>query len=109
MGILLSLAFFLILILFSFFLLFLEYLFAHSPLPFDGVSSYECGFEPAGYSRIPFCMKFFLLAIIFLVFDVEISLLLPCLYSSLFALPFVLVLFLGLIYEYSYGGLDWIL
>ena len=97
------------LILFSFFLLYLEYLFALSPLPFDVVSSYECGFEPAGSSRLPFCMKFFLLAIIFLVFDVEVSLLLPCLYSSLFALPFLLLLLLGLIFEYSYGGLDWIL
>jgi len=105
----LQFTFFLVLVFFSFFLIYLEYLFVLTPLSVEVLSSYECGFEPCGSSRLPFCMKFFLLAIIFLVFDVEISLLIPCLYSSLFALTFLFLLLLGLLHEYCYGGLDWIL
>jgi len=67
---------------------------------------YECGFEPIGVSHIPFCMKFFLLAIIFVVFDVEISFLVPALYSSATILSFVFFLIVGLLYEYAYGGLS---
>ena len=51
-------------------------------------------------------MKFFLLAIIFLVFDVEVAFLVPSLYSSSIIFSFTLVLILGLLYEYAYGGLS---
>ena len=73
------------------------------------LSSYECGFEPMGVNHVPFCMKFFLLAIIFIVFDVEISFLVPSLYSSSRVFSFIIVLLVGLIFEYSYGGLSWVL
>ena len=69
-------------------------------------SSYECGFEPLTTNHLPFCMKFFLLAIIFVVFDVEIAFLMPSLFKSSLMLTFTLILLLGLIYEYSYGGLS---
>ena len=69
-------------------------------------SSYECGFEPLSTNHIPFCMKFFLLAIIFVVFDVEIAFLMPSLFKSSLMLTFTLILLLGLIFEYSYGGLS---
>merc|ERR1712105_257012 len=72
-------------------------------------SSYECGFEPCGTTHLPFCMKFFLLAILFLVFDVEVAFLFPGLYISTLFLSFTLVLLLGLIFEYAYGGLSWVL
>lgn len=71
-------------------------------------SSYECGFEPLSCNHIPFCMKFFLLAIIFIVFDVEVSFLVPSLYTSSLIFSFTLLLLIGLLYEYAYGGLSWV-
>ena len=53
-------------------------------------------------------MKFFLLAILFIVFDVEVSFLFPTLSSATLVLTLVLVLLLGTLYEFSYGGLDWV-
>jgi len=102
------LSFTLVLIFFSSFLLFLEHIFCFSNLSTETLSPYECGFEPVGPPRLPFCMKFFLLAIIFLVFDVELAFLIPCLYSSVYVCSFVILLLLGLYLEYAYGGLDWI-
>ena len=72
----------------------------------EEVSSYECGFEPLGVNHVPFCIKFFLLAIIFIVFDVEVSFLVPSLYASSLIFSFTIVLLLGLIYEFAYGGLS---
>ena len=74
----------------------------------NSLSSYECGFEPVGLSYSRFCIKFFLLAIIYVVFDIEVAFLVPGLFFSSLALSFTLILILGLIYEYSYGGLDWV-
>lgn len=47
----------------------------------EKLSTYECGFEPLARSRQSFCLRFFILAIIFLVFDVEIALLIPYILS----------------------------
>jgi len=54
-------------------------------------------------------MKFFLLAIIFIVFDVEVAFLVPAIYSSRIIFSFTIILLLGLLYEYAYGGLSWVL
>ena len=60
---------------------------------------FECGLDPTGRARIPFCMKFFLVGVIFLIFDVEVSLVLPLPFRAFFFLIFLRVLMLGLVYE----------
>jgi len=62
-------------------------------------SPFECGFDPAGITRLPFCMKFFLVRIIFLVFDVEVTLILPMLYAGAQVTTFVSILVVGSLYE----------
>ena len=65
----------------------------------EKASPFECGFDPAGVRRIPFCIKFFLVSIIFLVFDVEVTLLLPSLYRSAQVIRLVLILTMSTVYE----------
>ena len=71
-------------------------------------SAFECGYDPSGRTRLPFCMKFFLIGVIFLIFDVEIALILPLPFAQTFILFFLMLLMGGLAYEWFYGGLDWI-
>nr|AHK23214.1 NADH dehydrogenase subunit 3 [Lepidocolaptes albolineatus] len=82
----------------------------------EKLSPYECGFDPLGSARLPFSIRFFLVAILFLLFDLEIALLLPLpwatqLQSPLFTLTWtstiIILLTLGLIYEWTQGGLEW--
>nr|YP_010335518.1 NADH dehydrogenase subunit 3 [Hexagenia rigida]UNH92449.1 NADH dehydrogenase subunit 3 [Hexagenia rigida] len=77
---------------------------------------FECGFDPKSSSRLPFSLRFFLIAVIFLIFDVEIALLLPLIilfqFSSLFfwfitGSFFLLILLLGLYHEWNQGALEW--
>lgn len=81
------------------------------------ISSYECGFDTIRESRIPFSVRFFLITVIFLVFDIEIALLLPLgviiKVVDLFLLVFVrivviIVLGVGLVHEWNQGALNWI-
>lgn len=80
----------------------------------EGFSSYECGFNILSKARIFFSLRFFLISILFLVFDVEIALILPLpfiFYNSgaitIFYIFFI-VLIVGLLYEYFYGSLNWL-
>nr|WNH42364.1 NADH dehydrogenase subunit 3 [Neoperla aethiopica]WNH42382.1 NADH dehydrogenase subunit 3 [Neoperla pilulifera] len=79
-------------------------------------SPFECGFDPKSSSRLPFSLRFFLIAVIFLIFDVEIALLLPLIlilpYSNLsiwFTIGslFLVILLVGLYYEWKQGALQW--
>nr|ADU32583.1 NADH dehydrogenase subunit III [Ammodramus humeralis] len=82
----------------------------------EKLSPYECGFDPLGSARLPFSIRFFLVAILFLLFDLEIALLLPLpwatqLHSPLTTLAWastlIFLLTLGLVYEWIQGGLEW--
>nr|YP_009368043.1 NADH dehydrogenase subunit 3 [Lepilemur fleuretae]ABG74090.1 NADH dehydrogenase subunit 3 [Lepilemur microdon]ADP68083.1 NADH dehydrogenase subunit 3 [Lepilemur fleuretae] len=77
---------------------------------------YECGFDPMGSARLPFSMKFFLVAITFLLFDLEIALLLPLPWATqtnnlklmlTMALTVISILAAGLTYEWLQKGLEW--
>lgn len=80
------------------------------------VSAYECGFETINYPSYPFSIKFFVVGIIFLIFDLEIIYIIPWSYcSSIITLScqltieiFMLFIVIGLIYEWIKGGLEWI-
>nr|AKU36810.1 NADH dehydrogenase subunit 3 [Plotosus japonicus] len=82
----------------------------------EKLSPYECGFDPLGTARLPFSLRFFLIAILFLLFDLEIALLLPLPWGNqaltptttlLWAAAVLALLTLGLIYEWLQGGLEW--
>nr|YP_009166386.1 NADH dehydrogenase subunit 3 [Poecilia formosa]AGW32040.1 NADH dehydrogenase subunit 3 [Poecilia sulphuraria]AGW32066.1 NADH dehydrogenase subunit 3 [Poecilia mexicana limantouri]AGW32053.1 NADH dehydrogenase subunit 3 [Poecilia sulphuraria]ALB36932.1 NADH dehydrogenase subunit 3 [Poecilia formosa]ALJ92858.1 NADH dehydrogenase subunit 3 [Poecilia formosa] len=82
----------------------------------EKLSPYECGFDPLGSARLPFSIRFFLVAILFLLFDLEIALLLPLPWGDqltnphltfLWATILLILLTLGLIYEWIQGGLEW--
>ena len=80
-------------------------------------SPYECGFEPILSARSRFSLRFFLVAVIFVVFDVELSLLVRSVYVVYFGcgalglfrfFVFITILFIGLLYEYREGSLEWV-
>ncbi|YP_009487506.1 NADH dehydrogenase subunit 3 (mitochondrion) [Lytechinus variegatus] len=82
----------------------------------EKTSPYECGFDPLNSARLPFSFRFFLVAILFLLFDLEIALLfpLPAANSSThpsilipISLIFMIILALGLVFEWINGGLEW--
>lgn len=77
---------------------------------------FECGFEPFNSSRLPFSLQFFLIAIIFLIFDVEIALIFPIIYSIKInniyvwvtsSIIFIMILILGIYHEWNQGALEW--
>ena len=81
----------------------------------DKVSPYECGFEPFEDSRAKFDVRYYLVAILFIVFDLEIAFLFPWAVSLdaiggfglLSMAVFLGVLVIGFIYEWKKGALEW--
>ena len=81
----------------------------------EKLSAYECGFEAFGDSRMEFDVRFYLVAILFIIFDLEIAFLFPWAISlgSIGSLGFwsmmvfLLILTIGFIYEWKKGALDW--
>nr|YP_009971701.1 NADH dehydrogenase subunit 3 [Palaestes abruptus]QNG56281.1 NADH dehydrogenase subunit 3 [Palaestes abruptus]QNG56411.1 NADH dehydrogenase subunit 3 [Palaestes abruptus] len=79
-------------------------------------SPFECGFDPKSSGRLPFSLQFFLIAVIFLIFDVEITLLFPMIILiktsnmvfmfTIFSF-FLLILLLGIYHEWNQGALSW--
>ena len=85
-----------------------------SPDP-EKLSAYECGFEPFEDSRMEFDVRFYLVAILFIIFDLEIEFLFPCdislvnigLLGFSSMMIFLFILTIGFIYEWKKGALDW--
>jgi NADH-quinone oxidoreductase subunit A len=76
---------------------------------------YECGIIPKGDSKIRYSVRFYLVALLFLIFDVEIALLFPYaiqveelkISGFIEIAIFVFILFTGLLYVWRKGGLEW--
>jgi NADH-quinone oxidoreductase subunit A len=89
--------------------------FSRAPNDADKLSAYECGFEPFEDSRIKFDVRYYLVAILFIIFDLEIAFLFPWAVAldavgafGLVAMGlFLLILVVGFIYEWKKGALEW--
>ena len=81
----------------------------------EKLSAYECGFEPFEDARIQFDVRFYLVAILFIIFDLEVAFLFPWAVSLSnigllgFAsmMIFLFLLTVGFIYEWKKGALEW--
>ena len=79
------------------------------------LSAYECGFEAFQSARLPFYVRFYLVAILFIIFDLETAFLFP--WAVVFRhigwsgfwtmLVFLAILIVGFIYEWRRGALEW--
>ena len=93
----------------------LNFLFSPKNPDSEKLSAYECGFEAFDDSRGEFDIRFYLVAILFIIFDLEIAFLFPWAVSlgSIGALGFwsmmifLFILTIGFIYEWKKGALDW--
>ena len=93
----------------------LNFLFSPKNPDPEKLSAYECGFEAFGDSRMEFDVRFYLVAILFIIFDLEIAFLFPWAISLGNLGPlgfwsmmvFLLILTVGFVYEWKKGALDW--
>jgi NADH-quinone oxidoreductase subunit A len=82
----------------------------------EKLKTYECGEEPVGNSWLKFNIRFYVIALVFIIFDVEVVFLFPwaVVYQSmgmiafLEMMVFLIILFIGFIYLWARGDLDWI-
>ncbi len=81
----------------------------------EKLSPYECGFDPIGTVQRHFNIKFYLVAILFVIFDLEIAMLFPWsltlkhigIFGFTSMMIFLFILTIGFIYEWKNGALDW--
>jgi NADH:ubiquinone oxidoreductase subunit 3 (subunit A) len=84
-------------------------------LDLEKATAYECGFDPFGEARAPFEVSFYLVAILFRVFDLEVAYLFPWVIglsqTGWFGFTtmtfFLVILTVGFVYEWKKGALDW--
>nr|YP_010330485.1 NADH dehydrogenase subunit 3 [Rhodella violacea]UNJ19093.1 NADH dehydrogenase subunit 3 [Rhodella violacea] len=109
------LVYFLLSTVISIILIVLSYILAVQKVDHEKITTYECGFNPFEDARSTFDVRFYLVAILFLVFDLEISFLFPWVmalgnchvfgYWSM--MHFLKLLTIGFIYEWYKGALEW--
>ncbi len=100
---------------FSIVLLLASKILAPSSPDSEKVSTYECGFNSFDDSRMKFDVRFYLVAILFIIFDLEVAFLFPWavsleqvgVYGWTVVMIFLLELFAGLVYAWKKGALDW--
>ncbi len=93
----------------------LDFFFFNTQKSFEKLSSYECGFQPFGDARNTFDVRFYLVAILFIIFDLEIAFIFPWILTFVkynfidivIMYLFLLILTLGFYYEWFKGGLNW--
>ena len=93
----------------------INYLFSPKNPDSEKLSAYECGFEAFSDSRMEFDVRFYLVAILFIIFDLEIAFLFPWAISLgnigilgfASMMIFLFILTIGFIYEWKKGALDW--
>lgn len=81
----------------------------------EKLSAYECGFDAFDDSRMEFDVRFYLVAILFIIFDLEIAFLFPWavslgeigIFGFISMMIFLSILTIGFIYEWKKGALDW--
>lgn len=107
--------FFAIALILSFFIIILPKIFASKKYNKIKLESYECGFDTFSEARSKFDIRFYLISMLFIIFDLEIAFLIPWavnlketkmfgFYSMIF---FLLILVIGFIYEWKKGALEW--
>nr|YP_010028680.1 NADH dehydrogenase subunit 3 [Stomaphis sinisalicis]QOS49067.1 NADH dehydrogenase subunit 3 [Stomaphis sinisalicis] len=83
---------------------------------FNKSAPFECGFDPFNKSRIPFSLNFYLITIIFLIFDIEISIIMPMILNfkisnminfNLMFISFFMFMIFTIFYEWKFGSLNW--
>ena len=95
--------------------IFVNFLFSPKKPDPEKLSAYECGFEPFNDSRMEFDVRFYLVAILFIIFDLEIAFLFPWavslgkigFFGFISMMVFLVILTVGFIYEWKKGALDW--
>nr|UXR12264.1 NADH dehydrogenase subunit 3 [Theretra clotho] len=79
-------------------------------------SPFECGFDPKSSARMPFSLHFFLITVIFLIFDIEIALIFPIIFTfklvnffnwMKISFFFIIILLMGLYHEWNQNMLNW--
>ena len=99
----------------AFFIIFLSFRFGNYNPDTEKLSAYECGFDPYEDARNVFDVRFYLVAILFLIFDLEAAFIFPwCINLSFISiegcwgmLDFIFELLFGYIYAWRVGALDW--
>lgn len=94
----------------------LSFFLIYQVIDIEKVSSYECGFNPFSDSRVKFEIRFYIVGILFIIFDLELTFLFPWLFiiidhltfiNAISMFFFIFILALGFLYELIKGALDW--
>lgn len=96
-------------------LLGLSYFISEQKPDMEKNSGYECGFDPFSDARDPFHIRFYLLSILFIIFDIEIVFFFPCILVldqiqliGFYSMSvFLIILTIGFVYEWKKKALDW--